>query len=59
MFSANINTSNSPGNRCVDNGTQGTGGADYDLSQTGDSCRLLFDIGLQFLFADGAAGTGR
>ena len=46
MFSANSDAGNSNGSRCVDRGTLQTGGANYDLDETGDNCRLLFRIGL-------------
>lgn len=46
MFSANTNATNVNGNRCVDNATDGTGGASYDFDETGKNCRLIFRFGI-------------
>jgi len=46
MFSANDYNTNVNGDRCVDNNTEGTGGANYDFDETGESCRLIFRLGL-------------
>jgi len=45
VYSVNRTNTNSDGNRCVDNSMQGTGGANYDFNETGETCRVLFNIG--------------
>lgn len=44
MYAANNTTTNNPASRCVDNVISTNGGASYDLSQQGDTCRILFNI---------------
>jgi len=42
MYSANTLATNTPGARCVDSAVGGTGGANYDFTDQGENCRILF-----------------
>jgi len=42
MYSINERNTNNVANRCVDSAMTGNAGANYDLSQQNESCRILF-----------------
>jgi len=44
MYSANDGDTNNDGNRCVDNNVTSNGGASYDFDETGETCRIFFNI---------------
>ena len=44
LYSLNTSSSNTDGDRCVDKNASGTGGANYDFNETGENCRLIFNM---------------
>lgn len=44
LYAANARRTNNNSSRCVNNNTQGNGGASYDFNQEGETCRLIFNI---------------